>query len=63
MVENEFFVTEISNLPKDKMGKYEYEENCGEKDKTKSYFFNNTDPDRFYIKYKLSTDLANEWSY
>ena len=61
IVENEFYVTEISNLPKDKMLFKKTDEYCGQKNSEKSYFFKDVEPDRFFIKYEKSS--LSFWKY
>ena len=61
IVENKFYVTEISNLPEEKVLVEENEENCGQKSYSKYDFFRESAPDMFYIRYKKS-DLSY-WKY
>lgn len=61
IVENEFYVTEISNLPEDKMLVYDYDENCGQRTLDKISFFRDTEPDMFFIKYEKSG--SSYWKY
>lgn len=49
--ENEFYVSEITNYPKNEIVKEDYDEFCGEKSEEKYNFFKIKSPDRFYIMY------------
>ena len=50
-VENEFYVTEITNLPEKEMLEHRHEEFCDEKSPVTSSFFKEVSPDKFYIRY------------
>jgi len=50
-VQNEFFVSEITNLPESEMYSSRYEENCGKRSYYKSNYFTEQSPNKFYIKY------------
>ncbi|MBW7844887.1 MAG: hypothetical protein H3C45_04450 [Bacteroidia bacterium] len=54
--DNEFYVEEISNYPKSEMFESKYEEYCGQKSETKTKYFKNVSPNKFYIKYNKSKD-------
>jgi len=56
MLENKFYVSEITNYPKDRVIINKAETYCGEKSKTKSDYFNNASPNSFYIKYNKGTN-------
>lgn len=49
--ENNFYVSEITNYPKSEVLEFKYDEICGKKTMTKSYYFKETGADKFYIKY------------
>ena len=55
-LENEFYVTEIANYPKNEMLTSEYDEYCGQKSYVKTYYLKNVSSDKFYNKYIKSTD-------
>jgi hypothetical protein len=50
-IQNEFYVSEITNLPESEMYSSRYEENCGRKSNYKSSYFIEETPNKFYIKY------------
>lgn len=50
-LENEFYVTEISNYPEKEVLEYRFDEFCGQKSLTKKAYFLNAAADKFYIKY------------
>ena len=52
---NEFFVSELTNYPKDEIIEYKAEEYCGEKSPIKKETFNNVSPTKFYIKYSSAS--------
>ena len=52
---NEFFVSELTNYPKDEIIEYKAEEFCGEKSTIKKETFNNVSPTKFYIKYSSAS--------
>lgn len=49
--ENEFYVTEIINIPESEMFKSKYDEYCNQKMITMTKYFKDVAPDKFYIKY------------
>lgn len=51
-VENEFYVSEITNYPKDMLFESTYEEFCGEKSSVSSYQMKYLSPSHFYSIYK-----------
>jgi hypothetical protein len=51
---NEFWVTEITNLPYKEMIYKDHETICGKKSQTLVDFFRDPSPDKFYIKYTKS---------
>lgn len=51
-VNNEFFVSEISNYTSMGMFKYDYPDNCGKKSSVRVQFHNHNSPDRFYKSYR-----------
>ncbi|MEX2410265.1 MAG: hypothetical protein WD607_02650, partial [Candidatus Paceibacterota bacterium] len=51
-VENEFYVSEITNYPKDMLVKSAYEEFCGEKSSMSTYQMKYFSPSHFYLIYK-----------
>ena len=50
-LENKFYVSEITNYPKESVIIMRYDEFCGDKSNVKNEFFNNYSPDNFFIKY------------
>ena len=58
-VQNEFYVSEITNLPVSEMFSSKYEENCGKKSRFKSSYFTEQSPNKFYIKYGGSKGIKN----
>jgi hypothetical protein len=53
LIENKFWVTEITNLPYVEMTKKELEMNCGKKTGKLIVYFRDPSPDKFYIIYKM----------
>ncbi len=51
VINNFFYVSEITNYPNTEMIIKEYEEYCGEKSTEKVEFIKDVSPDKFYIKY------------
>lgn len=49
--ENNFYVSEITNYPKSEVIELKYDEECGRKTMYKSYYFKETAPDKFYLRY------------
>lgn len=58
--ENEFFVSEIYNLPDSEMFSSEFDEYCGQTTMKVSYHFKNVSADKFYVKYHKGID---EWRH
>ncbi len=56
--DHSFFVTEITNYPESEALYSKMDENCGQKSKTKRYYFKDKSPDKFYVKY---VKLQNSW--
>ncbi len=54
--DNSFFVSEIANYPESEAFYSKIDENCGQKSMTKSYYFNDKSPDKFYVKYVKGQD-------
>ena len=54
--DNSFFVSEIKNYPESEAFYSKIDENCGQKSMTKSYYFNDKSPDKFYVKYIKGQD-------
>jgi len=50
-IQNEFYVSEISNLPESEMYFLKYQENCGKKSALKLKYFVEPKPNKFYIRY------------
>lgn len=49
--ENEFYISEITNLPESEMIESGYDEYCGQKGVSLKYYYKNVSPDKFFIKY------------
>jgi hypothetical protein len=56
-LENEFYVSEISNYPESEMVESKYEEYCGQKRLYMSQYFKDASADKFYIKYSQGEDV------
>ncbi|MDF1570135.1 MAG: hypothetical protein P1P82_00750 [Bacteroidales bacterium] len=56
-VENEFYISEITNYPKDMLVKSTYEEYCGQKSSLVTYKMKYFSPYHFYIIYNKGTDF------
>ncbi len=56
--DNSFFVSEIANYPESEAFYSKTDENCGQKSMTKSYYFNDKSPDKFYVKYVKGQDIS-----
>jgi hypothetical protein len=54
--ENEFYVSEISNYPEREITELRQEEFCGKKSTTKTKYFKDVSPNKFYIKYTKGQD-------
>jgi hypothetical protein len=59
-IENEFYVSEITNYPASMMTEKLYEEYCGQKSAYQKSFLKYVSPDKFYLKYTKSMD---EWKH
>lgn len=55
-LENEFYVSEISNFPENEILESKHEEYCGQKSMTMKKYFKNVSADKFYIKYSKGQD-------
>jgi len=55
-LENEFYVSEISNYPESEIMELKSDEFCDQKSVTMTKYFKNVSPDRFYIKYNKDMD-------
>jgi hypothetical protein len=56
LVENEFFVSEITNYPESEFFELKYDEYCGQKSSYQLKYYKFYDTDKFYIKYNKGTD-------
>lgn len=56
LVENEFFVSEITNYPESEFFESKYDEYCGQKSSVQTKYYKFYDIDKFYIKYSKGTD-------
>jgi hypothetical protein len=56
-VENEFYVSEISNNPESLFIEYKYDEFCGQKNMVISKHYRMYSPSTFYVKYSQGQDL------
>lgn len=56
--DNSFFVSEITNYPESEAFYSKKDENCGQISITKSYYFNDKSPDKFYMKYVKGQDTS-----
>lgn len=54
--ENKFYVSEITNYPKDEVLIEKYDEFCGDRSDAKYEIFKNYSPDNFYIEYSKGKD-------
>lgn len=54
--ENEFYISEISNYPESEMFESKNVEYCGQKSISKTKYFKNVSPDKFYIIYTKGMD-------
>ena len=57
LVENEFFVSEITNYPESEFFEYRYDEYCGQKSASKTKYYKFYDIDKFYLKYIKGQDF------
>lgn len=55
-IENEFFVSEITNYPSTEFFESKYEEYCGQKSSTLTRYYRYYDSDKFFMKYSKGTD-------
>lgn len=55
-VENEFYVSEITNYPATEFFEYKYDEYCGKKSDSKIKYYKFYDTDKFYIQYGKGED-------
>lgn len=53
---NDFWVSDITNLPKSEFEEYTYDEFCGQKTQKMIHIPKNPSPTKFYIMYKKSAD-------
>jgi hypothetical protein len=60
-LENEFYVTEISNYPEKEMVESKYDRYCEQESMYKTKYFKNVSADKFYIKYTYSS--YDEWKH
>lgn len=51
VVQNDFYINEVTNIPSKELIQYKYNVNCGVKDQFMSSSFKTTSPDKFYIVY------------
>lgn len=56
LVENEFFVSEITNYPESEFLESKYDEYCGQKTYNQTKYYKFYDIDKFYIKYSKGQD-------
>lgn len=56
---NEFYVSEITNLPSDDVTEYKTTEFCGQKRKSTTRQIKDMSPDKFYIKYMREQTESN----
>jgi len=56
LVENDFFVSEITNYPESEFFESKYDEYCGQKSSVKTKYYKFYDIDKFYIKYSKGKD-------
>ena len=54
--ENEFYVNEVTNYPEKEMLETKSEEFCGQKSMTKSRYFKDVAPNKFYLRYSKVSD-------
>jgi hypothetical protein len=59
VMENDFYISEITNYPSSVFFESKFNEECGRKDVYSSSFFKFFDSNKFYIRYVKSTNLAN----
>jgi hypothetical protein len=56
MIENEFFISEITNYPEDDLIEYITDKFCEQESVTKTSYFKISSPDMFFIEYKKGQD-------
>lgn len=56
LVENDFFVSEITNYPESEFFELKYKEYCGQKSSSQFRYYRFYDIDKFYIKYSKGED-------
>ena len=56
--DNSFYISAITNYPDSEAFYSKIDENCGQKSFTKSYYFNDISPDKFYVKYMKGQDTS-----
>jgi len=56
LVENDFFVSEITNYPEAEFFDSKYDEYCGQKSYSRTEYYKYYDTDKFYIKYSKGQD-------
>jgi len=56
LVENEFFVSEITNYPESEFFESKYDEYCGQKSSYQTKYYKFYDIDKFYMKYNKGRD-------
>lgn len=59
-IENEFYVSEITNYPESEVLTSDFEKFCGEESLNKTHFFKMASPDRFYIDY---INTPSKWKH
>lgn len=57
LIENKFYVSEITNYPEKAFFDRKYDEFCEQRSPSKTKYFKFYDSDKFYIKYKKGRDL------
>lgn len=57
--ENEFYIAQISNYHEKDVTVKKFVEFCGERSNERIRYFENTSPDKFYIKYEKKDDVFN----
>jgi len=56
LVENEFFVSEITNYPESEFFELKYDEYCGQRSSVQTKYYKFYDINKFYIKYSKGTE-------
>jgi hypothetical protein len=57
-VQNEFYVSEITNYPEREMYTKQYEESCGKRSLKPVLYFSHESADKFYLKYTKGSDAS-----